>query len=36
MQIMPVGRVEKHNVGQSTPGDITQMLISLLQDELAK
>jgi branched-chain amino acid aminotransferase len=36
MQIMPVGRVEKHAVGQSTPGDITQMLISLLQDELAK
>jgi branched-subunit amino acid aminotransferase/4-amino-4-deoxychorismate lyase len=36
MQIMPVGRVEKHTVGQSTPGDITQMLISLLQDELAK
>lgn len=36
MQIMPVGRVEKHNVGQSTPGEITQMLISLLQDELAK
>jgi branched-chain amino acid aminotransferase len=36
MQIMPVGRVEKHTVGQSMPGDITQMLISLLQDELAK
>jgi branched-subunit amino acid aminotransferase/4-amino-4-deoxychorismate lyase len=36
MQIMPVGRVEKHTVGESTPGEITQMLISLLQDELAK
>jgi branched-chain amino acid aminotransferase len=36
MQIMPVGRIEKHTVGEATPGPITQMLISLLQDEMAE
>jgi branched-chain amino acid aminotransferase len=36
MQIMPVGQIEKHKVSDETPGPITQMLISLFQDELAK
>ncbi len=36
MQIMPVGRIEKHKVSDEMPGPFTQMLISLFQDELAK
>jgi branched-chain amino acid aminotransferase len=36
MQIMPVGRIEKHKVSDETPGPITQMLITLFQDELVK
>src|SRR5258706_2967551 len=36
MQIMPVGRIEKHKVSDETPGPFTQMLISFFQDELAK
>jgi branched-subunit amino acid aminotransferase/4-amino-4-deoxychorismate lyase len=36
MQIMPVGRIEKHKVSEETPGPITQMLITLFQEELAK
>jgi branched-subunit amino acid aminotransferase/4-amino-4-deoxychorismate lyase len=32
MQIMPVGRIEQHKVGEEAPGPITQALMSLYQD----
>jgi branched-subunit amino acid aminotransferase/4-amino-4-deoxychorismate lyase len=34
MQIMPVGRIEQHQVSQEIPGPITQMLMSFYQDAL--
>jgi len=34
MQVMPVGRIEKHAVGQEVPGPVTQRVMDLYQEEL--
>jgi branched-subunit amino acid aminotransferase/4-amino-4-deoxychorismate lyase len=34
MEIMPIGLIEKHKVGDQTPGPLTQTMMDLLADEL--
>jgi branched-chain amino acid aminotransferase len=34
MQVMPVGRIEQHQVGDQTPGPVTAMLMEMLSDQI--